>query len=113
MIVIADGDVAKNHLLKGSPLPLGADKYSFRPDSKTMPPVMYANNNFLQNSLDYLLDDNNLLELRNSSIEVNLLDETIISNERKVWQLFNIILPILFLWLIGIIFIIRRRNSFS
>lgn len=45
MIVISDGDVARNVVLKGEPLPLGEDRLTNQ---------RYGNEQFLRNALDYL-----------------------------------------------------------
>ncbi|NPA08337.1 MAG: gliding motility-associated ABC transporter substrate-binding protein GldG, partial [Chlorobi bacterium] len=60
MIVIADGDVGRNKVLKGEPLPLGVDLLTNE---------QFGNEQFLRNALDYLLDDSNLMDLRNRNIE--------------------------------------------
>ena len=54
MIVIADGDVGRNKVIKGKPLPLGVDLLTNE---------QFGNEQFLRNALDYLLDDSNLMEL--------------------------------------------------
>ncbi|MDO5616071.1 MAG: gliding motility-associated ABC transporter substrate-binding protein GldG, partial [Cruoricaptor ignavus] len=64
MIVIADGDVARNQILKGEPLPLGVDLLTNQ---------QYGNEQFLRNALDFLLDDSNLMAIRNRNIEARLL----------------------------------------
>ena len=60
MIVISDGDVGRNQMMKGQNLPLGADLLTDQ---------LYGNEQFLRNCLDWLLDDSNLIELRNRNIE--------------------------------------------
>ncbi|MCB0410049.1 MAG: gliding motility-associated ABC transporter substrate-binding protein GldG, partial [Flavobacteriales bacterium] len=57
MIVVADGDIASNEIQfkTGSVLPLGYDKYTQQ---------TFANKNFLLNCVNYLLDDEGLLQLR-------------------------------------------------
>ncbi|WP_294205442.1 gliding motility-associated ABC transporter substrate-binding protein GldG, partial [uncultured Chryseobacterium sp.] len=65
MIVIADGDVGRNKVIKGQPLPLGVDMLTNE---------QFGNEQFLRNALDFLLDDSNLMELRNRNIEERLLD---------------------------------------
>ena len=65
MIVISDGDVGRNTILKGEPLPLGADMLTGQ---------QYGNEQFLRNCLDWLLDDDNLIDLRNRNIEARLID---------------------------------------
>ena len=54
MIVISDGDIGRNQMMKGQNLPLGADLLTDQ---------LYGNEQFLRNCLDWLLDDSNLIEL--------------------------------------------------
>ncbi|MGK0328857.1 gliding motility-associated ABC transporter substrate-binding protein GldG, partial [Polaribacter sp.] len=48
MIVLADGDVGKNQILKGKPTDLARDKWTNE---------QFGNKDFLLNAVDYLLDD--------------------------------------------------------
>lgn len=104
MIVIADGDVAKNEVWKGKPLPLGEDMLTKQ---------TYGNAQFLQNSLDFLLDDSNLMTLRNRNIEARLLDRERIDDEKTYWQWFNLILPLAIFALLGGLFYWLRQRKFS
>lgn len=104
MIIIADGDVAKNEVWKGKPLPLGEDMLTKQ---------TYGNAQFLQNSLDFLLDDSNLMTLRNRNIEARLLYRERIDDEKTYWQWFNLILPLGILALLGGLFYWLRQRKFS
>lgn len=103
MIVIADGDIARNAFIKGEALPLGMDKMSNQ---------QYGNEQFLRNALDYLLDDSNLIELRNRNIEVRLLDRQRIEEDKSKWQTFNLILPLAIIGLLGGLFFYIRKRKF-
>lgn len=85
MIIISDGDVGRNQVFKGNALPLGEDLLTKQ---------TYGNAQFLRNSLDFLLDDANLMELRNRNIEARLLDRQRIDDERSQWQWMNLLLPL-------------------
>lgn len=104
MIVISDGDVGKNQVLKGEAMPLGYD---------IMTDQYYGNEQFLRNALDYLLDDNNLISLRNRNIETRLLDRRRISEEKSQWQWLNILLPITFAGALGGVFYYLRRKKYQ
>ena len=104
MIVISDGDVARNAVLKGEPLPLGEDLLTNQ---------RYGNEQFLSNALDYLLDDDNLISLRSRSIENRLLDRRRIDDERTFWQWFNLLLPLGIIAGLGGIFFYWRRRKFE
>ncbi|MDH6253136.1 ABC-2 type transport system permease protein [Chryseobacterium sp. H1D6B] len=104
MIVIADGDVGRNKVVNGNPLPLGMD---------VMTKEHFGNEQFLRNALDYLLDDSNLMELRNRNIEERLLDRYLINEERSYWQWFNLLLPLVIIGLLGGLFFWLRKRKFN
>ena len=104
MIVIADGDVGRNQTMKGQPLPLGAD---------ILTQQQYGNDQFLRNCLDWLLDDSNLIDLRNRNIEARLLDKRRIDEEKTNWQWFNLLTPLTILGLLGGIFYWLRKKKFG
>lgn len=104
MIVIADGDIGRNKVIKGKPLPLGVDMLTNE---------QFGNEQFLRNALDYLLDDSNLMELRNRNIEERLLDRHRIEDERSTWQWLNLLLPLIVIGLIGGLFFWLRKKKFG
>ena len=104
MIVISDGDVARNQVIRGEPLPLGED---------LMTNQLYGNEQFLRNALEYLLDDDNLIELRSRSIEVRLLDGKRINDEKSYWQWLNLLLPLGIIGGIGALFFWLRKRKFA
>lgn len=104
MIVIADGDVGRNKVLKGEPLPLGVDLLTNE---------QFGNEQFLRNALDYLLDDSNLMELRNRNIEERLLDRQRITEEKNNWQWFNLLLPLAIIGILGGLFFWLRKRKFE
>ncbi|SEG61475.1 gliding-associated putative ABC transporter substrate-binding component GldG [Halpernia humi] len=103
MIVVADGDVARNQVWKGKALPLGED---------ILTKQTYGNAQFLQNSLDYLFDSN-LMALRNRNIEARLLDRERINDEKTKWQWLNLLLPLGILAIFGTFFLWFRKRKFS
>ena len=104
MIVIADGDVGRNQVYKGNALPLGEDLLTKQ---------TYGNEQFLRNALDFLLDDTNLMELRNRNIEARLLDRQRIDEEKSNWQWLNLLLPLAITGVLGGIFFWFRKKKFS
>ena len=104
MIVIADGDIGRNQTMKGQPLPLGAD---------ILTQQQYGNAQFLRNCLDWLLDDSNLIDLRNRNIESRLLDRRRIGEEKTNWQWFNLLTPLAILGILGGVFYWLRKKKFG
>lgn len=103
MIVISDGDIGRNQIMKGKPLALGFDVLTNQ---------QFGNEQFLRNALDFLLDDANLMELRNRNIEARLLDRQRINDEKTNWQWFNLLLPLFVIGILGTLFFWLRRRKF-
>jgi len=104
MIVISDGDIIRNDvsLERQEFFPLGSDKYLQK---------VHANKEFLMNSIDYMLDDSGLIELRSKELKMRLLDQQKASSARFNWQLFNMSLPLLLIWLMGLALFAWKRNK--
>lgn len=85
MIVISDGDMSSNQIHEGQPLELGLDKWTNK---------FYANKEFLMNAVNYLLDDNGLIQLRSKKVTINHINKPKAYEEKTFWQLINIITPI-------------------
>jgi ABC-2 type transport system permease protein len=106
MIVVADGDVASNDIQfkTGNIMPLGYDKYTQR---------TFANKTFLLNSINYLLDDEGLLQLRTREVKLRLLDKKKIDTQRAKWQFTNVAIPALLIFGFGIVQFYMRRKKYT
>ncbi|MFD0993534.1 gliding motility-associated ABC transporter substrate-binding protein GldG [Tenacibaculum geojense] len=104
MVVIADGDIGKNQIFKGQPYDLATDKWTNE---------RFGNKDFLLNTIDYLLDDNGLIYLRNKNVEIHMLDKKKAFAEKNTWQLINIIFPLVMLTLFGFLFNYYRKKKYQ
>jgi ABC-2 type transport system permease protein len=104
MIVIADGDVIKNELGKNGPIELGFDRNSGQ---------LYGNKEFLLNAVNFLLDDNGLINIRSKEVTVAFLDMKKVAAQKTKWQLINILLPLVLLGIFGFVFNYIRRKKYS
>ncbi len=104
MIVIADGDVGRNQIYKGTPLPLGEDLLTKQ---------SYGNRQFLQNALDFLLDGDNLMDLRNRDLQIRLLDRAKVDEERSYWRWITILIPLAIIAAVGGLFHYLRQRRFA
>ncbi len=104
MIVIADGDVIKNEVYRNSPQELGFDKWTGQ---------TYGNKEFLLNAVNYLLDDNGLINIRSKKIAVTFLDQEKIASEKTKWQLINILLPLVLLAIFWVLFNYFRKKKYT
>ena len=104
MVVIADGDIGKNQVLKNQPYDLSTDKWTQE---------TFGNKEFLLNTVDYLLDDDGLINLRNKSLKINMLDKQKAFEERSFWQFFNVLLPLIILAIFGFFFNYIRKRKYT
>jgi len=93
MIVISDGDIIRNDISsKGFPLQLGYDKY-----------INYTyngNKKFILNAVQYLSDNDGLINLRSKSLKIRLLNMDLINNYNSLIMILNIFLPVILFFLI-------------
>ncbi len=102
MILISDGDIMSNQVSQGKAFPTGYDRYTG---------TTFANKKFLLNCIDYLIDENGLIEIRSKDYNLRLLNQAKVKSEKGFWQVFNVGLPIFLIFLFGgINFFIRRRK---
>ena len=106
MIVVSDGDVLKNRVTKsGDVYPLGYDPFI----KYTYP----GNKKFLLNSIHYLCDDQILARLKPKSLKLRLLDVQKVNEYRSLIQILNIFLPIIFLTVFSMLFLLLKRKKYA
>ena len=104
MIIIADGDIIKNDVGRNGPQELGFDKWTGQ---------TYGNKEFLLNAVNYLLDDDGLINIRTKEIAVAFLDHKKVAEEKTKWQIVNILLPLVLLGLFGFLFNFIRKKKYA
>ena len=105
MIVISDGDVIKNQLDKNyQPLELGYDKWTNK---------LFGNKEFLMNCVNYLLDDNGLINIRSKVVNLPILDKEKVYDNYTSAQIISVGLPIIILGIFGLLFTFLRKRKYS
>lgn len=106
MIVVADGDIIRNQIevKRKNPLPLGYDQYTGN---------TYANKEFIENCISYLVDGEGLIDIRSRELKIRLLDTTKIAQERTKWQLINTLVPIALIIALGFVMAFIRKKKYS
>ena len=108
MVVVSDGDIARNDVRNTTnglvpAYPLGFDRYTRE---------TFANKEFLINALNYLTDDNGLMNLRNREFKLRLLNKQKVNDEQLKWQMINLALPMLLLLAGGLAYNRWRRYRY-
>lgn len=105
MIVISDGDVIKNQLDKnGREVELGLDQRTG---------VLYANKDFMMNCVNYLLDDNGLINIRSKEVNLPILDKEKVYASYTQSQVITVAVPIVILLVFGVAFTFLRKRNYS
>lgn len=108
MIIVADADIIRNGVSRVgtevSTLPLGQDRYT---------KMTFGNKDFLINCLNFLVDNNGIMELRSRELKLRLLDKSVIRQNRVMIQIINTTLPIILVIIAGIIYNFLRRKKYT
>jgi len=108
MIVFADGNLIANQyrIQGGVPeyMPLGYDRFSKQ---------TFGNKALLLNAVNYLCDDEGLMELRSRVFKIRLLDKVRIKEGKLMWQLLNVLFPVLLISAFGAVYVYVRRRKYK
>ena len=110
MIVVADGDIVLNSVIKGNqPIPMGINPFTFGSQRE----FAFANKEFLQNCLDYLINTSNLTEAKAKDYTLRLLDKKKVESEKTTWQVINILVPVILVLLFALLFQFIRKRKYT
>ncbi len=124
VLVVANGSFIANYY-DSMPNKLGGMQYrpigfnNLRFDEvmaqQKMQPLIYGNQEFFQNMVDYLLGDNSVLDIRSKQIDIHPIDKEKVKADGKMYQFINLILPsgIVFLFAFLVFYLRRRRFARS
>jgi ABC-2 type transport system permease protein len=105
MLVVADGDLVRNQV---SPEGNRFRELGFDP---IVGRKIFGNKEFMVNSVNYLLGDDRLINVRSRTIILRKLDEEKILAQRDMWQVLNIGAPIALLVVAGLLqYAISRKR---
>ena len=106
MIVISDGDILQN---------------VFRPQQNVFFQCgydrdmgeLFANKSFIINCMNYLMDDEGIMALRNKNVKLRLLNKSIVEQQYTRWSMINLLGPLIILTITGIIQYFLRKARYN
>jgi ABC-2 type transport system permease protein len=108
MVVIADAGLIANNVNYSHQPPqiqeLGYDRVSKQ---------TFGNKEFLLNTIFYMNDEAGIMQLRDRTVQLRLLDKVRLREEKSFWQLLNVLAPMVVVLLFGICYNIIRRYRYS
>lgn len=105
IVVAGDGDVIKSWIQQQDnvPLPLGNNPFS---ETAT------ANRTFLQNTVNYMVFPEGIIAAKNKEFEIRPLNKVKIRQQRTMWQVINVVLPVLLVILLGWFKQVLRKRKY-
>lgn len=104
MIVIADGDIVNYNYINKKPAVNGYDQWTQQ---------IYGNSDFLINSINYLMDDDGLINIRSKNVELPLLNEQKVAENFTKTQIITVGLPLIILTAFGFGFTYLRKRRYK
>ncbi|HEY5391492.1 MAG TPA: gliding motility-associated ABC transporter substrate-binding protein GldG, partial [Hanamia sp.] len=109
MIIVSDGDIVLNDIYKGQLLPMGVNAYTVG----TQYEYQFANRQFVENCIEYLINNGGLIEAKSKDYKLRLLDPEKVKEERGLWQLINFAIPVFLLIIFGIAYQWFRKRKYT
>ncbi len=110
MIIVSDGDIILNSVVKGNQaIPMGMNPFTYGSPRE----FTFSNKDFLQNCLDYLINSSGLSEAKGKDYTLRLLDKNKVQKARTTWQIINIIVPVMLVFLFAVIFQFIRKRKYT
>ena len=109
MIIVSDGDIVLNGGYKDQPLPMGVNSYTVG----TQYEYQFANRQFVENCLDYLINNAGLTEAKSKDYKLRLLDPKKVSDQRGFWEMLNLLLPVFLMIIFGLIYQWWRKRKYT
>ncbi len=109
VIIVGDGDMVLNGVHKDEPIPMGYNPFTIGSQYE----LQFANRDFLESCLDYLVNPSGLAEARAKDYTLQLLDKKKTNEQRSMWQIINIAVPILLLGLFAVLYQWLRRRKYT
>ncbi len=104
-IIVSDGDLVTNVVTQSQgALTMGTQQFEN---------YQFANKEFLLNCLDYLVGNAAIIETRNKDFTLRLLDKTKVREQKTMWQLFNVLIPVLLVLIFTFALQYQRRKKFT
>lgn len=73
----------------------------------------FGNQEFLQNLADYMMGDNSVLDIRSRQIDIHEINNELVKSDATFYKLFNVLVPIGIILLLGFVMNYVRRNKFA
>lgn len=78
-----------------------------------MQPLIYGNQEFFQNIVDYMMGDNSVLDLRSKQIDIHAIDKEKVKKDAQFYKILNMVLPSVLILLFAGLMVYWRKRKFT
>lgn len=122
VFVVPNGSFIKNYY---DSMPNNLGQMQYRPISfnnlrydevmaqMRMQPLIYGNQEFFQNIVDYMMGDNSVLDIRSKQIDIHPIDKEKVKTEGTMFELINMLVPSALIILLAILLFYLRKRRYA
>ena len=78
-----------------------------------MQPLVYGNQEFFQNIVDYMMGDNSVLDLRSKQIDIHAIDKDKVKEEAGFYKVLNMVLPGSLILIFALLMTFLRKRKYT
>lgn len=78
-----------------------------------VPPLIYGNQEFFQNMVDYMMGDNSVLDIRSKQIDIHAIDKEKVIADAGFYKIINMVLPSAIILLFATLMLYIRKRKYT
>ncbi len=78
-----------------------------------VPPLVYGNQEFFQNLVDYMMGDNSVLDLRSKQIDIHAIDKEKVQVDAGFYKVLNMALPSILILIFAAVMLYLRKRKYT
>lgn len=78
-----------------------------------VPPLIYGNQEFFQNLVDYMMGDNSVLDLRSKQIDIHAIDKEKVQESAGFYKIMNMVLPSALILAFAALMLYLRKRKYT
>ena len=122
VLVVANGNFLKNYYdstmnemgkMQYRPISFNNLRYDEVMAQMRMQPLIYGNQEFFQNMMDYMMGDNSVLDIRSKQIDIHPINKEKVKTEGTMYEIINMVLPSTLVILLALLLFYLRKRRYA
>ena len=94
--------------------PIGINDLKYDPKLVEMNvPLIFGNQEFLQNLVDYMMGENSIIDIRSKQIDLRPIDKKKVQKKANMLRFINMLLPVTIIILLGVLIYYLRKRKYA